>query len=123
MCEMSFEIGNGPLRADRERQQELRERAILESRRASVPLEVAAIVGVAFAVPAMAAWGLPGLALAAVLGGAMWLFERGRRRAVQRESLAQLWRSIEDACCIDDVRDAARRALAELEPPARSAGR
>lgn len=112
---MALDIGDGRLRADRDRQQELRDRSIVEAHRSSTPLEIAVIVGGAFAVPAMAAWGLVGLGLAVLLGGAMWLFERRRQQTQAREGLAQLWRAIEEACCLDDVREAARHALSDLD--------
>ncbi len=51
----------------------------------------------------------------------MWLFERGRRQAMERESLTQLWHAIEDACCLDDVREAAREAVAEFDRTPRRA--
>lgn len=111
---MTLDVGDGRLRADRERQQELRERAIVEAHRSSTPLEVAVIFSVAFAIPAAAAWGLIGFGIAALLGGVMWLFERRRQRAQAREGLVRLWRAIQEARCLDDAREAARQALADL---------
>ncbi len=108
-------VGSTPVRVEMQRQNELRERSVAAARRPASPLEVAILVAVAFAIPAASAWGLAGIALSVALGGAMWLFERGRRRALQRESLLQLWRAIEDACCLDDVRAAARDAARDFD--------
>jgi len=118
---MTLDAGDGRLRAERERQQELRERAMVEAHRSSTPLEVAVMFAVAFAIPGAAAWGFLGFGIAALLGGAMWLFERRRQRAMARDGLVRLWRAIEDARCLDDAREAARQVLAELDVAVRPA--
>ena len=107
-------MSESSIRVEIHRRDEQRAHSVAAASRSASPLEVAGIVAGAFAIPAASAWGAWGLALSAGLGVAMWLFERSRRRDLERESLVRIWRLIENACSLEDVRNVAHDAVADF---------